>query len=204
MFFKPRWYKMLPDSVKPINEDVIKRIKEFHKEIKEFQPGLSDEMIWMGIMTSRWAVKRIQKSILEQAKKQMPNASEQELWAGVLVSRFHAKLINPAETQPFAKPLSQEEILSRMENTANIVSGFKSFDDVLNYVIAMDEEENRFYDPTGMQEELNNLLEGGTFPLKGTHPDSAEAYYNLGGYLWRVRGLEECNSIIGGSHSPQS
>jgi len=110
-------------------------------------------------MVSQWTVKRTQRFCLEQNKKQMPNASEQELWKAVLLSRLQTKLMSPPETDPFAKPLSQEEILSRIENIDNIVSGFKSFDDVLDYIITMDEEENRFNDPSGIQDELNNLLE---------------------------------------------
>lgn len=156
LFFKPQWYKLLPISIKPIEGEVIKRVEDFRKE-----HGFTDEIIFMGIMSSRWAVKRIQKYWLEDGKKLMPDASEQELWKGVLLSRFNVKLSVPApsELNPFAKPLSQKEILSRIENIDNIVSGFKSFDDVLNYIIAIDEEENWFYDPSGIQDELNNLLE---------------------------------------------
>lgn len=154
LFFKPQWYKLLPDSVKPIDKRKIKKIEDFRKRYR-----FTDEVMFMGIMVSRWAVKRIQKFCLEQLKRQMPDASEQELWKGVLLSRFNVKLVSPPETNPFAEPLSQEEILSRIENIDNIVSGFKSFDDVIAYIILMDEEENRFYDPSGIQDELNNLLE---------------------------------------------
>jgi hypothetical protein len=159
LFFKPQWYELLPISVKPILGDVIKRVEGFRKE-----HGFTDEIIFMGIMSSRWAVKRIQKYWLEDGKKLMPNASEKELWVSVLLSRLDVKLKGSmweTEWGPdlFAKPLSQEEILSRIENASNIVSDFRSFDDVVNYVIAMDEEENRFYDPTGIQDELNDLLE---------------------------------------------
>ena len=154
MFFKPRWYKMLPDSVKPINDNVIEKIKDFHKEYK-----LTNRMIFLGIMSSRWSARRIIKFCLEQDKVQMPNASECERWTYVLASQFRAKLMSPAETDPFAKPLSQEEIRSRMKNIDNIISNFKSFDDVVDYIIKMDEEENRFYDLSGIQSKLDNLLE---------------------------------------------
>ncbi|MCK4401794.1 hypothetical protein KAW08_05785 [bacterium] len=154
MFFKPLWYKMLPSSVKPINDNVIEKIKDFRKGYK-----LTNIMIVMGITTSRWAVRRIQKFCLEQNKARMPNASECELWTYVLASRFEVKLRSPANTDPFAKPLLQEEIRSRMKNIDNIVSNFKSFNDVVDYVVKMDEEENRFCDPSGMQSELDDLLE---------------------------------------------
>lgn len=148
MFFKPKWYRMLPDSVKPIDDAIINKMTELINTIKELQKfsgitdglGGIDEVLSMRIMTTRWAVKRIQKFCLEQYKKQMPNASDRELWTGVLLSRFQVKLsMAMAPADPFSKPLSSEEILSRVENVANIVSGFKSFDDVVNYIIAIDE-----------------------------------------------------------------
>ena len=82
MFFKPKWYSMLPDYLKPMGDEVINRIKEFQKK-----SGWTDEIIFAGIMVSQWAVKRIQKACLEQYKKQMPNASDQALWTGVLLSK---------------------------------------------------------------------------------------------------------------------
>ena len=154
MLFKPQWYMMLPDDVKPIDENVIKKIEDFRKKY-----GAPDKMIFMGIMVSKWAVKRIQKYILKLIRKQIPNASEKELWKVVLLARLDTKLMSPPETDTFAKPLSREEIVSREENIDNIVSDFESFDDVIDYIIQMDEEENRFYDPIGMQSELENLLE---------------------------------------------
>lgn len=154
MLFKPQWYKMLPDSVKPIDKRKIEKIEDFRKRL-----GVPDEAIFMGIMVTRWAVKKIHKYLFEQAKKLMPNAPEQELWKAVILSRFDAKLKTSPETDLGAKPLSPEEIFSRMENINNIISGFKSFDDVLDYIIAIDEEENRFYDPAGIFDRLNNLLE---------------------------------------------
>jgi hypothetical protein len=155
MFSKPQWYKMLPNSVKPIDEQTIERVEIFRNKY----PGFTHERMFMAIMVSRWAVKRIQKYTVELIKSHLPTASERELWRRVLLARLAAKLNSPPETDPFAKPLSKEEILSRIENMDNIVSNFKSFDDVVDYIIQIDEEENRFYDPTGMQSELDNLLE---------------------------------------------
>jgi len=62
MFFKPQWYKMLTDSVKPISEDVIEKVEEFRKKSEgALSTEKTHEMIFMGIMVSMWAVKRIQK-----------------------------------------------------------------------------------------------------------------------------------------------
>ena len=57
MFFEPQWYRMLPASVKPISKKVINKIESFRKGLSMFP----EQGIFMGIMTSPWAVKRIQK-----------------------------------------------------------------------------------------------------------------------------------------------
>ncbi|OIO73904.1 MAG: hypothetical protein AUJ85_06900 [Elusimicrobia bacterium CG1_02_37_114] len=161
MFFKPQWYKMLTDSVKPISEDVIEKVEEFRKKSEgALSTEKTHEMIFMGIMVSMWAVKRIQKYTLELIRKQMPNASEKELWKQVLIARLNVKLnTSGRKSDIFSKPLSEMELLSRISSADDIIARFKSFNDVVDYVIKIDEEENRFYDPTGMQFELNNLLE---------------------------------------------
>ena len=155
MFSIPQWYKMLPNSVKPIDKKTIEKVEIFRNKYPEF----THERMFMAIMVSPWAVKRIQKYTLELIRIHLPTASNRELWTRVLLARLDTKLHSLPETDPFAKPLSKEEILSRMENIDKIVSNFKTFDDVVDYIIEMDEEENRFYDPTGMQSELDNLLE---------------------------------------------
>ena len=155
MFAEPQWYKALPDSVKPIDKEIIERVDSFRNKY----PGFIHERMFMAIMVSPWAVKKVQKYTLELIKNHLPTVSEKELWTRVLLARLDTKLHSLPETDHFAKPLSKEEILSRIENIDKIVSKFKTFDNVVDYIIKMDEEENRFYDPTGIQSELNNLLE---------------------------------------------
>ena len=75
------------------------------------------------------------------------------------MGRLRTKAASPPETDPFAKPLSQGEIINRMEHVDNIVSEFKTFDDAVEYILAMDEEENRFFDPSGLLKEVNVALE---------------------------------------------
>lgn len=160
MFLKPQWYSMLPDSVKPISEEVIEKVEEFRKKSELFL-GVekTHEMIFMGIMVSKWAVRRIQKYTLEVIRKQIPNASERELWKQVLLARLNVKLsTSGAKPDIFSKPLSEAELLSQIANVDNIMTKFRSFDDVIDYIIEIDEKENRFHDPTGMQSELDDLL----------------------------------------------
>lgn len=161
MFFNfPQWYKNLPDSVKPIDDKRINTIEDFRKKYGVYLgKEKSQEMIFMGIMVSKWAVKIIQQYTLELIRKQIPNAHEKELWKQVLIARLNTKLSTSGEKPDmFSRPLSETELLSRINNINEIVAKCESFNDVIDYIIAMDEQENRFYDPTGMQSELESIL----------------------------------------------
>ena len=146
---------MLPDHFKPKNERILESIENLRKEY-----GLTHEMIFMGIIVTPWAVRKLQEHCLEQNRKLMPNASEEELWKSVLFSRFQTKLmaldIPPA---PWHNPLSKEDILSMMENIDNICAKFKSWHDVVEYIVSVERDEGTFSDPSGIMDELNWLLE---------------------------------------------
>ena len=155
MFFKPQWYKMLPDHFKPKNERILESIENLRKEY-----GLTHEMISMGIIMIPWAVRKLQEHFLEQNRKLIPNASEEELWKSVLFSRFQTILmaldIPPA---PWHKPLSKKEILPMIENIDNICADFKSWYDVVEHIVSIDRDEGYFSNPSGVLDELNALLE---------------------------------------------
>lgn len=160
MFFKPQWYRNLPDSVKPIDDKKINKIEDFRIKSEAYLgKDKSQEMIFIGIMVSKWAVKRIQQYTLELIRKQIPNAHQKELWKQVLLARLNVKLSTSSEKlDMFSRPLSETELLSRINNIDEIVVKCESFNDVMDYIITMDEHENRFYDPTGMQSELESIL----------------------------------------------
>lgn len=153
MFGKPRWYNLLPPHLRP-SEEKISKIEDFRK--RNF---LTDHLLFIAIGTSPWAVRKVQEFCLEQNRKIMPNVSEKELWKSVLFSRFQTKLATPSDYYPpWATPLSQEEILLRIDNISSIMANFKAFEDVVDYVLKMDEEEGAFSDPTGISNELNEIL----------------------------------------------
>ena len=152
------WYALLPEHMKPTNEK-LEELEQFRQEW-----GFPHKMMFMAIALSPWAVRRVQEVCLEQNKRLLPNANEKELWRSVIISRFHVKLLVPAFSDqvtlaPWMKPLPKEELLSRIERIDSIVATFKSFDDVVQYIISLDREEGAFHDPSGMQDELNALLE---------------------------------------------
>ena len=154
MLLQPKWYKELPTTVKPLDVDVIQKVRIWKQ--KNF---FDDNAITMAIMTSRWAVRRIQYSILTKVKTEMKNASEREQWKAVLMSRLQVKLSTAEfEMDPQASPLSKSKIMGVIKNVDGIIGKMGNFDEVVDYIEAMDEEENRFHDVTGLQEELEEIL----------------------------------------------
>jgi len=161
IFPKPKWYSKLPASLKPIDDGIIHEVENFRKE-----NYLTDELMFMAIGTTKWAVRKIQKYILEQFKETSPHLTEKELWVSVIYSRLQVKLafcvsenVGLHESDPFVKPLSEQEIYSLIENLDKIISKFKTFEDVIKYIIEIDEKENRFHDGTGLHSKLSELLE---------------------------------------------
>lgn len=156
MISKPEWYRKLPNHLKPTNDELIQNIENFRKE-----NYLADELIFIAICTTKWAVRKIQQYTLEKFREEFPDLSEKELWKSVVMSRLQTKLSFDfiEETDPFAKPLSKQQIFSIIENLDKIISNFKTFEDVVEYIVSIEEMENRFHDITGMQAKLSKLLE---------------------------------------------
>lgn len=156
MFLKPKWYDILPDSLKPMNDAIIQELENFRKEYV-----LTDELMLTAIGTTKWAVRKIQNYTLGLFKKKSPHFSDKELWKSVIISRLQVKLnsLSMGETDPFARPLSQQEIFSLIENIDNVISNFRTFKDVVEYIINLDEKENRFDGPIGAITEVTKTLE---------------------------------------------
>lgn len=156
MISKPEWYMKLPNHLKPTNDEVVQNIEKFRKE-----NYLTDDLMFIAISTTKWAVRKIQQYTLGIFRKEFPDLSEKELWKSVIMSRLQAKLSFDfvEETDPFAKPLSKEQIFSIIENLDKVISNFKTFEDVVEYIVSLEEKENRFHDIAGMQATLSKLLE---------------------------------------------
>lgn len=157
MLFNPGWYSMLPNTVKPLTNEQIRAVEAFRKSING-----NNQTTFLGIMISPWTVAKIQRHHLAEFKKSAkPGVTERELWKTVLLNRLATKALWAGEhnTDPNAKPLTKEQVMSRAEKIEETVAGFKTFDDVIKYILEMDKLENRFYDPSGLSAELNRILE---------------------------------------------
>src|SRR5208337_1457863 len=141
--------------LKPKNEMVIESIERLRKKYE-----LSHENISKLIILTPWTVKVVQEDCLRQGRILMPHASEKELWKGVLLSNLNTKLASlNVPTGYLEHPLSEEEILSLIKNIDTICVDFKSFSDVIEFIISIERKEGTFSDPSGILDEVNFLLE---------------------------------------------
>ena len=138
MLFKPKWVKIIPPNLRPDK----KRISELEKLRSAF--GISHEDLSMCIIGSPATTRKVQKQMLRNFGNQNPGASEKELLKMVLISR----IVSP----PIIK-ITEQEIDQAMEN-------INSFDDLCDYIIALDEKEPSFPDTFGIGKRIDEILAG--------------------------------------------
>ncbi|GAI08752.1 unnamed protein product [marine sediment metagenome] len=136
MFFKPRWIKLIPSHLRPDK----KRISELEKLRSSF--GIPHEDLAMRVIGSTATTRKVQRQCLRNFRNQNPGAPEKELLKMVLISRI---------TSPPIIKITEQEIDQAMEN-------INSFDDLCDYIIALDEKEPSFPDTFGIGKRIDEIL----------------------------------------------
>lgn len=153
-FGKPKWYRMLPEHFQP-NKYLIQEIENFRSRF-----SLDHDFLALLISMTPWSVKNLQWFMLNKFRIEQPHLSEKEIWKAVLISRMNVKLMTiDFPTDIGSTPLSKAEIDDIIEQAETIVENFNNFEEVVNYILEIDYKENRFYDPGGLLDDLNNILE---------------------------------------------
>jgi len=146
MFFKPKWVKLLPSNMRPDK----KRISELEK--LRVESGIPHDALTMRIMSSPATTRKVQRQCLRDFRNQNPGAPEKELLKMVLISR----IIVPPSIE-----MTEQEIDQAMEY-------INSFDDLCNYIIALDEKEPSFPDTFGIGKRIDEILAGEEIEKKST------------------------------------
>jgi hypothetical protein len=146
VFFKPRWYHVLPAHIRPPKNTIE------HLEAVRKQYQMKDDSFLVAIASSPWAVMRAQEATLESLREQFPDAEEEKLWSAVILARLEIKLKSPAAWDPPA-----EELRSKMESIEETMSGIHSWNDVVNHILEMDRAQMA-PDPSTPQFMINQLL----------------------------------------------
>jgi len=153
-FNKPMWFSILPEYFQPSKTNIQKI--EFFRNKYSLQHDILAQMISM----TPWSVKKLQWFMFKKFKAERPNWSAKKIWKSILISRMNVKLMTVDYTPDIGStPLSRIEINNIINSAEVIVQDLKSFDDVVKYIIDIDNKENRFYDPSGLLADLNNILE---------------------------------------------
>jgi hypothetical protein len=129
VYFKPRWYQVLPVHIRP-PEEKVEPLENLRRTL-----GMRDDTFLVALASSPWAVVRAQEAALESLRHQFPDADERRLWTAVVLARFEIKLQSPAPWDPPA-----DEIRNRMESIGEIMRGLATWDDVIRYILEMDRD----------------------------------------------------------------
>lgn len=159
-FGKPKWFRKLPSYLSLQEADIP------DLEIFKTRYSINDNTFAMMISMTPWSVKKLQLYTLDKFKRENPFLPQKELWKAVIQSKMNVKLLT-LETPPpfFVKPLSRSEINLIINSLDEISTKFKSFDDVIRFLIEIDDREGWFTDPSGITEELNELLKNSSKKL---------------------------------------
>ncbi|MGB8991630.1 MAG: hypothetical protein WCD80_06210 [Desulfobaccales bacterium] len=146
MHFKPWWYNMLPDHLKPEEE----KIDSLEKLRQQYE--LSHDTLAAGIEISNWAAIRALELTLERFRNLYPEKTEKELWEGVILSWFEGIITYVYQGNP------PEHILEIMKSLDGTLKDINSWSDVTKFIMHLEiKEKDRDY--SGIQDEIESLLE---------------------------------------------
>ena len=101
----------------------------------------------MRVLGSPATTRKVQKRCLEGFRVRNPGASEKELFRMVLISRIEA----PPLESPGYSGMTEEKIDEAMRS-------INSFDELCDYIIALDEQETASPDPFGIGKRMDEML----------------------------------------------
>ena len=122
---KTLWFEQLPSNIRP-DENKVKELEKLRSRAIFHILPLPNDMFTEIILSSRWAVRRVQENVYMMAKEKMPDASEKELLEAVFRSRLFPQ--NPAGLE-----MTEEEFDKEMRN-------INSLNDLIQYFVQRDKE----------------------------------------------------------------
>ena len=152
-FLDPKWYISLPDYIKP-SSDLVEQLDEFRKKY-----SFDHEIFFRMLMTMPWAVRKVQRHMYWKYKGMLSHLPEKEIWRSVILSRLDTKrkVYFSMSYDPGTKPLTNQQIDQIVGNLDNKLKEFNNFEDVVEYIISIDEEEGQFNVPTELSMVLGEL-----------------------------------------------
>lgn len=125
--FDPKiwWFEQLPSNLRP-DENKVEELEKLRSHAIFHIFPLPNDVFTEIILSSRWAVRRVQENVYAMAKEKMPDASEKELLEAVLRSRLFPQ-------NPVGLEMTEEEVDKEMRN-------INSLNDLIQYFVQRDKE----------------------------------------------------------------
>jgi len=145
--FDPKiwWLEQLPSNLRP-DENKVEELERLRSHAICHILPLPNDMFTEIILSSRWAIRRVQENVYMMAKEKMPYASEKELLEAVFRSRISPQ--NPAGLE-----MTEEEFDKEMRN-------INSLNDLIQYFVQRDKEKPRFLrDAFGAGKRITNKVD---------------------------------------------
>jgi len=145
--FDPKiwWLEQLPSNLRP-DENKMEELERLRSHAICHIFPLPNDMFTEIILSSRWAIRRVQENVYMMAKEKMPDASERELLEAVFRSRIFPQ--NPAGLE-----MTEEEIDKEMRN-------INSLNGLIEYFVKRDKEESSFIrDVFGVGKRIANKVD---------------------------------------------
>lgn len=142
-FFDPKWYKLLPDYIKP-SRNLIEELEAIRSNNL-----LDHEVFFRMLMTMPWAVGKLQRYMYWYYKQNLLHLPEKEIWRSVILSRLDTKrkVYQSMPYDPGTRPLTNKQIDEIIESLDQKLDEFKNFEEVVDFIIDLDRKEGQFDTP---------------------------------------------------------
>ncbi len=123
------WLEQLPINLRP-DENKVKELERLRSNaIFHILPVPNDTFAAI-ILSSHWAMRRIQENTYKMAKEKMPNKSEKEVLEATLRSRIFPQ-------NPFGLKMTNEQIKEEIKK-------INSLEELIKYIAEIEKSEPRF------------------------------------------------------------
>lgn len=159
MLLKPAWYKFITTGTNPPEEDKIKSLTKLRK-----QYGLDNTTFLMAIMSTPWALKKVQYDCIDKFKRIYTKIShtEKDLWKMVLLDRLQVCIKTASQVITENSKITTTQLTSVLkkliDNINEFMGNFNSFEEVVQFIVCLQEWRGGHEDPWGIIDALNNIF----------------------------------------------
>ena len=140
---QPAWHQSLPPHIQFDDAALIIELEQLRHELK-----LDDQNFMMHLVQSKSIMSRNLVATYREARHKQPEGSDRDHFAMVLGARIMRKIeVHSANTSPTAIP--RAELQGVLADLRNIVGRFSVFEDVVRFLMDMENREKRFDDKAG-------------------------------------------------------